>query len=213
MNTRVRVLIQRRSQRALRLRSPRPGDRDVKALRITLRTVQTTSSMQSNNLVAQDVVARGDTSWDRRSPRIILRNQLRARPLLRSSIDTSSLDLDPLQLRLIRLGAVAVAGGDVVNDRAVGVRPRASSRRAPLERDLSASLHRRRERARRRVLVAVDVGGLVRVGRHEPAVEVLRVPRRERRYLHPVLLVVVVLQQEPGLLYPVRHVPGHITVS
>lgn len=132
--------------------------------------------MKSDDLVSQDVVAGRDRLGDRCRPRVVVRDQLRARPLLRGRVDAASLDLDPLELRLVCLAAIAVAGSDVIDDGAVWVRPRSSCRGAPLEYDGAAGFYRRCQRARGGVLVAVDVGGLVSVGGDETAVEVFGVP-------------------------------------
>jgi hypothetical protein len=123
--------------------------------------------------MAEDIVPRFQRSRDRQRPLPALTDKFLARPHLARVVDAFSLDLDPLQVRLDDLGAVAVARRDVSQDRAVRVRPRVGP---PGERETAAGFDGRRGGAGRRVLVAVDVGGLVGAGRDEAYVEVLGVP-------------------------------------
>ena len=141
--------------------------------------------------MAEDVIPRLQSRWDLRRPLASLVDELLARPDLGVVVDALGLDLDPLQVRLDHLAAVASTLGHVPKDRPVRVRPRAVG--APRERDRAACRDSRRGRARGAVLVAVDIGGAVRIWRDESGVKVLRVPGRYGRERATVDFLVVVV--------------------
>lgn len=104
---------------------------------------------------------------DRERVRVVVLDHVVAGPGTRrvAAIDeTLGVDLEEFQTGLVGLGAVAIAGGQVVEDRAmVALGPR-----SPLQFDLGTGFHVGCQGARLALLVADDVGGLV-VGRRNGA--------------------------------------------
>lgn len=117
MNTRVRVLVQRRTQCPSReFLSAGARDLHVETLRVVLSPVERVTAVQGNDLVAQDIVAGCNGAGDSGLPGAALVDQFVTRPRLSPVIDAARLNLNPLELRLIRLGAVTIAIGNVSKD-------------------------------------------------------------------------------------------------
>lgn len=145
------------------------SDGNVQALGVVLGTVLGTSTVESDGLVAEDVVAGGEGGRDGDGPGVVVGNHLVGSP----AVGVASLvDLDPLESRLVGVSAVGSALGNV-GDHGTDV---AGGPVGPLEVDLSAGLDGGRGGGCLGVLVADDVSLTVGVGGNEAVVEVLSGP-------------------------------------
>lgn len=208
-NARVVGGVELRGDDALGVLGAGAGDLDVEALRVVLSTVGGSGAVHGDDLVAEDVVARGQGGGHRRGPDVAVLDELRGRPLLGREVDARLVNLDPFERRLVGVGAVAVALGHVGQDGAdVRLGPG-----APLEVDGTAGRDRCRAGGRLGVLVTRDSVGAVLRGSHEPVVQVLGVPARRRGGRLPVELHVVVVEQEAAVLLAVGRERGHGAVG
>lgn len=163
--------VQGGTDNALRGVGATAGDGDVQALGVVLGTVLGTSTVESDGLVAEDVVAGGEGGRDGDGPGVVVGNHLVGRP----AVGVASLvNLDPLESRLVGISAVGSALGNV-GDHGTDV---AGGPVGPLEVDLSAGLDGGRGGGCLGVLVADDVSLAVGVGGNEAVVEVLSGPSR-----------------------------------
>ena len=163
--------VQGGTDNALRGVGATAGDGDVQALGVVLGTVLGTSTVESDGLVAEDVVAGGEGGRDGDGPGVVVGNHLVGSP----AVGVASLvNLDPLESRLVGISAVGSALGNV-GDHGTDV---AGGPVGPLEVDLSAGLDGGRGGGCLGVLVADDVSLAVGVGGNEAVVEVLSGPSR-----------------------------------
>lgn len=78
--------------------------------------------MQGNDLVTENVASWSNVGWDGKRPGVVVSNQLIRGPVSRDSgvIDkTNSINLEELQSSLVNCGAVAIAVGEIINNRSV----------------------------------------------------------------------------------------------
>ena len=95
-------------------------DLDVDALGVGLGAVLLPGRVQGDDLVAQDVVARGERLGDVDGPLVAVGDELVRGPLVGGGVDDADLgQLEEAQALLVGVGAVAGALGQVVDDRAV----------------------------------------------------------------------------------------------
>lgn len=87
VDTRVGVLIERCASGARGVGCARAGDLNIKALRVVLRAVERASTVQGDDLVAEDVIARGQRLGHRGGPLAALVDQRLGRPLLSAVVD------------------------------------------------------------------------------------------------------------------------------
>lgn len=169
------------------------GDLDVQALRVGLGAVGVAAAVQSDDLMAEDVLASLEVRWDSYRPCEVLANQLDGSPL--AVLVTVGLDLGPLELLLVDRGEVTSVGSDVCQDGAdVRFGPC-----VPVEVDYTAGRdlgHRVFGAIGAALLVADDVGGVEGVGFDEARVKVLGVPTNVLGGSTVALLGVVVVEQE-----------------
>lgn len=148
------------AQRARRLDRAAARDLDVDALGVVLGAVFVARRVQGDDLVAQHVVARLEGAGDGHGPAVVVGDEVVGRPGARrvSVVDQARLvDLEELQLRLVDGRAVAVAVGQVRDDRpVVAGRPG-----RPLQLDGAAGGHGGCQQRGRRIPVADDVWSLV----------------------------------------------------
>ena len=197
------------SEDALRIVGARASDLDVHALGVVLRAIGRLSSVESDDLMAEDVLTRGQGRGNRGAPCIIVLNQSNSSPLLRGGVIPSLVDLDPLERGLVGLGAVPAAVGNVGEDRTnVRLGPV-----RPLELDGAAGGNGGRDVSRSGVLVTVDVGRAVLVGRDESIVEVFSVPAGSVGDGLFVDFGVVVVEEEAAVVPAVGDEAGHGSVG
>ena len=190
LDARLGGSVQLSSQNTLGVVRAGTGDLNVEALRVVLGTVGITSTVHGDDLVTEDVVAGGKSLGDSGDPGVVVLDQVGGSPLLGSDINTSLVDLDPLEGLDISIGAVTGALGDVGKD---GSEVRLGPG-GPDELDLTTGLDGGRDGTGSRVLVAVDVGCAVGRGCNEAVVEVLSRPGLLVRNSLAVLLGVVVVE-------------------
>ena len=97
-------LIELRAQSSGRLFAAGAGDLEIDALRIILRTICSTGGVESDDLMAKDVVTRCDALRDRDSPAVIIRNQLIRTPRSRNRVivdKTDFVNLEELERGLV----------------------------------------------------------------------------------------------------------------
>lgn len=137
-----------------------PGDFEVDALRVVLGTADVKGRVQSDRLVAEDVLARGDAGGDGDDPRVVVGDHVVGCPCagrVGAVNETGLVDLVELELALVDGGAVVTAGSKVVDHRtAVGLGPI-----APLEFQGVSGCHAHVYAAWGCSLVADDVRGVV----------------------------------------------------
>jgi hypothetical protein len=105
---------------AARVRRTGTSDLDVDALRVRLRAVFLASTVQSDDFVTQDVVARGEGLGDVDGPLVAVGDELVGAPLVGGGVDdTRRGELEEGEGLLVGGGAVALALGEVVDDGAV----------------------------------------------------------------------------------------------
>lgn len=119
-----------------------------------------------NNLMSKDIVSGLERRGDLGGPFSGLVDQDLRGPRLGAVVNPGCVNLDPAEAGLVCFAAVAIACGDIRQDRAVWVRPR----RGPLEGDAASCADRRGKSSGSRVLVAVDIRSSVCVGCHEATV-------------------------------------------
>lgn len=126
-DTRVGLSVQGLAQGAGGGDSAGARDGQVEALGVVLGTVRVLSRVQSNNLVAPDVVAGGQVLGDLDDPRVVVGDELRRAPSAGQGGVVDEADggnLEELKGRLVDSGAVSVAACQHVDDWAnVGIRP------------------------------------------------------------------------------------------
>lgn len=90
VNTGVGILVQRRAGGACWVGRARARDLDVEALGVVLRAVERAGAVQGDDLVAEDVVARGQRLGNRGGPLAALVDEGLGRPLLGAVVDYGS---------------------------------------------------------------------------------------------------------------------------
>jgi hypothetical protein len=180
------------------------------ALRVVLRTVFRSSAMQRNDLVAENILARGKSLRNSNRPGVVLRNHFDSRPL--AVLIPNTIDLRPLELLLLDRLNIASVGSDVGDDGThVARRPG-----SPCEFYDAASSdlgHGVGGAFGRAGLVADDISGCVRVRGNEAVVEVLGVPAHVLGDFLLVLHGVVVVELVALFKDPVDGYAGDGTVS
>lgn len=94
------------------------SDGNVDAEGVVLRTALSACAVHGNDLVAEDIVARGKRRGDCDRPRVVVGDQVIGGPGLRGQVDAGLVNLHPLQGRLVDGRAVIATVGDVGQDRA-----------------------------------------------------------------------------------------------
>jgi hypothetical protein len=166
---------------------------DVQALGVVLGTVGGASTMESDDLVAEDVLASGKGLRDGNGPSVVLTDHLDGRPLAISV--TISLDLGPLEGGLVNSGDITGVGSNVGDDGThVGLGPG-----APVELNCATGSdlgHGVAGELGGASLVADDIGLTEGVGLNKAVVEVLSIPTDVLRRGLAVLVGVVVVERE-----------------
>ena len=172
------------------------SDLDVQALRVVLGTVLLASSVQRNDLVAEDVLAGSEALGDSDGPGVVLADHLDGSPL--AVLVTSTLNLGPLEILLLDGLNVTTVSGNVGKDGAnVGHRPL-----GPVELDSATSGNLAQvvgAELGASILVADDVGLSVGVWANEAVVQVLGVPANVLGDVTTVLGSIVVVELEARL--------------
>ena len=165
--------------------------------------------MESNNLVAEDVVTGRKCGWNSSNPGVVVGDHGSGSPCLAVDVVTAGIDLNPFQGGLINIITFAVAVCNIGDDGAdMAVRPS-----SPLERDLSASLDGGGAGVSGlRVLMADDIGARVVVRGDEAIVEILGIPSVVGRRGLSILDHVVVLEQVALIVGIVGQEAGNSTV-
>lgn len=166
---------------------------DVQALGVVLRAVDGASTVQSDNLVAEDVLASGKGLGDSDGPCVVLADHLDSRPL--AILVAVSIDLGPLERGLVHRRDLAGVGSDVGDD---GTYVRLGPSR-PVEFDGATGGdlgHGVGGALGATGLVADDVGVAEGVGLDKAVVKVLGVPANVLSGCLAVLLGVVVVEEE-----------------
>ena len=149
--------------------------------------------MESDNLVAEDVLASGKRLRDGDGPSVVLADHLHGSPLAISV--TISLDLGPLEGGLVNSGDITGVGSNVGDDGAhVGLGPG-----VPVELNCATGSdlgHGVAGLLGGTSLVADDVGLTERVGLDKAVVEILGVPTNVLSGGLAVLVGVVVVEEE-----------------
>ena len=166
--------------------------RDV-YLRVVLGTVGGASTVESNDLVAEDVLASGKGLGDGDGPCVVLADHLDGGPL--AVLVTVGLDLGPLEREGVNSRDITSVGSNVGDDRThVRLGPG-----APVELDGATGSdlgHGVGRELGRTGLVADDVGLTEGVGLNEAVVEVLGVPTNVLSRGLAVLVGIVVVEEE-----------------
>lgn len=97
----------------------RASDLKVHALRVVLGTVGGASTVESNDLVAEDVLARSDAGGDGGDPGVVVGDHVGGSPGLAVNVETTGINLDELKGLLVDGGAVIAAVGKVGDDGAL----------------------------------------------------------------------------------------------
>jgi hypothetical protein len=173
---------------------------NVEALRVVLGAVGGASTVESDDLVAEDVLASGKRLRDCDGPCVVLGDHLDSSPL---AIGVAiGLDLGPLEGALVNSGDITSVGSDIGDDRThVGRWPV-----APVEFDGASGSdlgHGVAGKLGGTGLVADDVGLAEGVGLDKTVVEVLGVPADVLRGRLAVLVGVVVVERETLLVLAV----------
>lgn len=142
------------------LKATRAGDGEVETLRVVLRTVLTPGGVKRDDLVTENVVARGDVLGDLYEPGACVGNEHIRRPgtRVRPVEVTDLVDLEKLERGLVNGLAVAVAVGQVVQN---GPLVRVGPGDGPLDGDGVARVDRCVAACWSGVLVADDVARLI----------------------------------------------------
>lgn len=142
LDTSVRSGVERGASNAVsavaaRVGGTRAGDLNVDALRVALGAILLGGGVEGDDLVAKDVVARGERLGDGDSPLVAVGDELVRGPLVGTGVeDTSAGKLEEAEAGLVGLAAVARALGEVVdNGTVVGLGPG-----VPLESHVAAGL-------------------------------------------------------------------------
>lgn len=139
LDTLVASLVQLFTSSTSRVGIAATGNLNVNTLHVVLRPVLLASRVQRNQLMAQNIVAVRNSLGHGERVGVVVLNHVVTGPGTRrvAAIDQTLLvDLEELEAGLVDLGAVAVAGGQVVEDGAVvGLGPL-----GPLHFDLGAGL-------------------------------------------------------------------------
>ena len=69
-------MVQRLTEGARGLGRATTRDGEIDTLRVVLRAVGTASGVEGNNLVADDIVTRGEGGWDSEGPGVVLRDEV-----------------------------------------------------------------------------------------------------------------------------------------
>lgn len=162
-------MVQVRAVCAAGLERPRAGDCEVETLRVILGTVLTPCRVERNNLVAEDVVARGNILGDLHEPGARVSDEYVGAPVTGvGPVDVANLvDLEELERGLVDGFAIAVTVGEVVQNGSV-VRIGPNDR--PLDGDGVTRLDGCVAAGGCGVLVADNVACLIGVGGDEPIV-------------------------------------------
>lgn len=107
--------VQLGTQGALRALSAAAGDGNVDAEGVVLSTILGASAVHGDDLVAEDVRAGGQAVGDGDGPGVVVGDQVRGSPRLGVQVDTSLVNLDPLEGGLVDGGAGIVGGATVGN--------------------------------------------------------------------------------------------------
>jgi hypothetical protein len=139
------------------------GNLDVDALGVVLSTVLLAGRVESDDLVTENVLARGDALGDRHGPGVVVGDELVRSPL--AVLEASSVNLE--ELKVARLGSGGIVNlGKVVDDGTdVGLGPG-----GPRDVELATSGNSSNLCASSGVLVASNLGGIVVHGRVDEAV-------------------------------------------
>jgi hypothetical protein len=192
-NTGLRVSVELGSQSTLGVVSTRASDVDVEALGVVLSTILGTSAVKGDDLVTEDVASSGKSLGDSAGPGVVVLDKIGCSP---GAIESSSIDLNPLEGGRVRLGALSRALGDVSQDRTdVRLGPV-----GPLELNGATSLDGERPGSRCGLLVAGNVGGTEVTGGDEAVVEVLGRPSSNIGDLATLLGLVVRVEAVAGLV-------------
>lgn len=150
-------LVQLSAQGTIGLRGTRAGDLEVKALRVILGTVLHFGTVQSHQLVTEDIVTRSDGLGNFDHPAVVVLDQLVITPgtrNIRVVHQANAVDLEELERGLVNRFAALTAVGQIVHDgTVVRVGPF-----GPLNVDAVTCLHSNVALGVRRVLVADNVG-------------------------------------------------------
>lgn len=155
LNTRVGVLVESSTEGTLGLVATTAGNLEVETLGVVLSTILVTSGVKGNDFVTHDIVAGSNAAGDGHGPAVVAGDQIVGGPGVVTAADEALLiDLEELELGLVDGGAVAVAVGEVGDDRTLVTLGPGS----PLQLDLLASSDLSRDSAVFGVLVADNVG-------------------------------------------------------
>lgn len=131
--------------------------------------------MQSDDLVAPDIVSRGEVGRNLDDPRVVIADQLVCGPSAGEGAvvgEADAGDLEEFQACLVDRGAVVVALGEHVDDGAVVGRGPS----APVDLDMVTGLNRGVATSIGCVLVADNIIIGIGVGAHETIVGITRSP-------------------------------------
>lgn len=192
-NTGLRVGVELGGQGTLRVIGSRTSDVNVEALRVVLSAVLGTSTVESDDLMTEDVATRSKSLRDSGSPGVVVLDQIGSSP---GSIQTSSIDLDPLESSRVSGSALSSALGNVGQNRTdVRLGPV-----RPLELNGTTGLDGERAGTGSSLLVAGNVGGAIVGGGDEAVVEVLSGPSSNGGDLAALLSFVVGAEVVTGLV-------------
>lgn len=192
-DTRLRVSVKLSGQSSLRAVGSGTSDVDVEALGVVLSSVLGSSTVKSDDLVAENVATGSEGLGDGGSPSVVVLDKIGSGP---SSIKTTSIDLNPLKFSRVSRSALALALGNVGQDRTdVRLGPL-----RPLELNRATSLDASRGLAGRSLDVAGNVRSSVGIGSDEAVVEVLSRPSGLDGGLATVLDLVVGFEVVAGLV-------------
>jgi hypothetical protein len=178
-------------------------------LRVVLGAIGIPGRVQSDNLVTEDVVTGRDAAGDSDSAAVVVADQVVRSPGTRDAAvidETSLVDLEELQSGLVDGRAVAIAVGQVGDDRAV-VR---LGPLTPLQLDATTGLDGSRDGTRLSTLVADDVRRGVRRAVNEAQVGSSVRPTNS---LGRAALVGVLSNEITTVVGTINNSTGHITVA
>jgi hypothetical protein len=205
-NTGLRVSVELCSQSTLGVVSTRASDVNVEALGVVLSTILGTSAVKGDDLVTEYIASSGKSLRDSAGPGVVVLDKIGCSP---GAVESSSIDLHPLEGGRVRLGALSRALGDVSQDRTdVRLGPV-----RPLELNGAASLDGERAASRCGLLVAGNIGGTEVARGNEAVVKVLGRPSSNIGDLATLLSLVVRLEAVAGLVDAINLDTSHGTVG